>query len=155
MIEPASTSQDSYETRTVVHASSARVFDAIGTLAGVRGWWTDLASGSAEQGGELRLAFKGLDETIRMRVEVADRPSTVRWLCEEHTMHTEWVGTRIVFNLREVGANECELRLEHIGLVPQLECYGVCSRGWDFFLPSIVAHIEQGEGTPYGGVRAA
>jgi Activator of Hsp90 ATPase homolog 1-like protein len=139
-----------YEGSAVARAPRERVFDAVGTLEGVRGWWTRLASGSAERGGELLFQFEGLDETIRMHVDVAQRPATVHWTCHEHTMHPEWVGTRLVFNFVDLGPDETELRFRHIGLVPQLECYGVCSRGWDFFLPSIVAWVEQGEGTPYG-----
>ena len=142
--------QSGYEGRAVIQAPRERVFDAIGTLEGVRGWWTELASGSAEPGGELRLRFKGLDEGIRMHVDVAHRPSTVHWSCREHTMHPEWVGTRLTFDTVELGAEECELRFRHIGLVPELECYGVCSRGWDFFLPSIADYAEYGHGTPYG-----
>ena len=140
---------DGYEGSAVVLAPRERVFDAIGTLDGPRGWWTPLVTGSAARGGELRFEFEGLDETIVMRVDVAQRPSAVHWSCLEHSGHPEWVGTKLAFNIVERGPEKCVLRFRHIGLVPELQCYGVCKRGWDSFLPSIVAYVELGEGSPY------
>ena len=140
-----------YEGRAAVQAPRARVFDAIATLDGPRGWWTPLVSGSAERGGELRFEFEGLNETILMRVDVWQRPSALHWSCVEHSGHPEWVGTKLVFNLIELGPEVCELRFRHIGLVPELECYGVCKRGWDSFLPSIVGFVEEGQGSPFRG----
>jgi uncharacterized protein YndB with AHSA1/START domain len=139
-----------YASRVIVHASRERVFGALGTLDGPRGWWTPLVSGSAASGGELRFAFEGLDETIVMRVDVARRPSAVHWWCVDHTGHPEWVGTKLTFDFLERGPGQSELRFRHIGLVPELECYGVCERGWNSFLPSIVAYVEQGQGSPFG-----
>jgi hypothetical protein len=41
------------------------------------------------------------------------------------------------------------LSFRHIGLVPALVCYVDCESGWDYFLPSLAAHVETGAGMPF------
>jgi uncharacterized protein YndB with AHSA1/START domain len=140
---------DGYSGRVTVRAPRERVFDALATLEGPRGWWTPLVTGSAARGGELHFAFEGVIDKIVMRVDVARRPSAVHWSCVEHSGHPEWVGTQLAFYIVERGPEESELRLRHIGLVPELDCYDVCERGWMHFLPSIAAYVERGQGSPF------
>jgi len=133
-----------YGRRVDVRASRNRIFDAVGTLDGLRGWWTPLAVGAAEAGGELCFAFVGLDEHIVMQVAEATRPSTVRWKCITHTGHPEWQGTTIAFDI-----GERALFFRHVGLLPELACYGACELGWDRYLASLVAYAETGAGAPF------
>ena len=55
-----------------IHAPRGRVYDALASLDGVRGWWTPVVSGRATTGGELRVGFEGLgeDQEIIMRVSM-------------------------------------------------------------------------------------
>ena len=41
------------------------------------------------------------------------------------------------------------LDFEHIGLVPALECYDLCSNCWSYFLGSLQQLVETGRGTPW------
>ncbi len=112
-------------------------------------------TGSAGEGGEFRLEFDGLTEHIRMHVDRAERPHTVRWTCLEHTGLPDWVGTAPTFELFErddgqcVSDDGCELRFRHVGLAPLLTCYGACELGWDRFLGSLVRFVETGQGEPF------
>ena len=133
-----------YRRRVDIRAPRDRIFDAVGTVEGLRGWWTPLVVGAAETGGQLCFAFEGLDEQVVMRVGEATRPSTVRWTCTMHTGHPEWVGTTIAFDI-----GERDLWFRHVGLVPELQCYGVCELGWDRFLASLAAYAETGRGAPF------
>ena len=36
------------------------------------------------------------------------------------------------------------------GLVPDLDCYTMCSRGWNHYLASLTGFVEGGSGSPYG-----
>src|SRR3954452_25213160 len=135
---------DVYEGQVTVRAPRARVFDAVSTLDGLRGWWTPLVSGATGDGGELRFAFDGLDEEIVMRVDAARRPSAVHWTCLVHTSAPEWNGTKIRFEVDDTG-DGTRLTLRHSGLAPE-----VVARGWDHFLASIGGYVEDGEGMPYG-----
>lgn len=140
-----------YARRVAFHAPRERVFEAIATLDGLRGWWTTLVSGSTKVGGEVRFDFKGMDEHIIMRVDAARRPSSLRWTCLLHTDLEDWSGTKVMFQLVERGSPEaCELSFRHMGLTPALACYGDCELGWEHFLASLVAYVERGKGTPFG-----
>jgi hypothetical protein len=41
----------------------------------------------------------------------------------------EWTGTEITFEIARRG-NQIEVRFAHHGLVPEFECFDVCSNAW-------------------------
>ncbi|MBI3563037.1 MAG: SRPBCC domain-containing protein [Gammaproteobacteria bacterium] len=139
-----------YAKQIVFNAPDERVFTAITSLKGLRGWWTSLVSGKATAGGDVRCEFEGLDEYIIMHVEAAKRPATVRWTCVVHTGLPEWNGTTLWFGLVQATSKTCKLNFQHIGLTPELECFNDCKLGWDHFLASLVSYVEQGKGAPFG-----
>lgn len=134
--------------RVRLDVPARRAFAAVGTLAGIRGWWTPLATGSTKEGSLLTLRFRGLDETIRFRVETCRAPSTARWLCLGHDTLPEWAGTRLWFTVRPRG-DASSLELVHEGLVPALDCYESCRAGWHHFVDSLAAWAEGGRGRPF------
>jgi uncharacterized protein YndB with AHSA1/START domain len=146
-----------YERLVKIRAPRTAVFDALATIDGVRGWWSTDVSGSAAIGDVLRFGFTlpTHQEWIVMRVDGAERPSRVAWSCVAQyvapklTKHDEWVDTRLTFDLAEDEPDVCALHFRHAGLTPALECYEICAPGWDYFLASLAAYVEQGEGTPF------
>ena len=138
-----------YRSELELDAPRERVFDALATLAGVRGWWTTLVSGNAELEGVLRLRFRGMDEHIDLRVSRLQRPSELEWMVIEHSSLEEWDGTRIQFRLSARGENACTLSFHHAGLSPRLMCYEDCEAGWDRFLDSLARLVERGKGKPF------
>ena len=142
-----------YARELTIEAPCERVFDAIATLDGIRGWWTPLVTGSDEAGRTMRLEFEGLEEHIDLRVKSARRPSEVEWSVVEHTSLDEWMGTRIRFELSPRSDGTCSLAFQHIGLSPRLACYDDCEAGWDHFLESVVALAERGRGKPFRAAR--
>lgn len=139
-----------YMREILVDASCDCTFEAIATLDGLRRWWTPLVSGSDQPGGKLRLAFKGLDEHIGMRVVVWRRPSRVEWEVIEHSSLPEWAGTTIRFDISARGRRSCTVIFTHGGLRPHLACYEDCEVGWNHFLDSVVSLAVEGKGQPFG-----
>jgi uncharacterized protein YndB with AHSA1/START domain len=142
-----------YRREITVNAPVERLFDAIATRDGVRGWWTPLVSGSSDRGGTLRLEFEGMDEHIDLSVVVSRRPTEVEWSVVEHTSLDEWAGTKIRFEVSPAGDDGSRLAFQHVGLSPKLECYDHCEAGWDHFLDSLVAFVERGKGAPFRAGR--
>jgi uncharacterized protein YndB with AHSA1/START domain len=140
-----------YMRSVTVHSRPERVYDAIATLEGLRGWWTPMASGSAKPGGTIRLEFEGMDEHIDMRVDAATRPARVVWTILEHTSLEEWAETKVSFSLEPSAEGECVLSFRHEGLSPKLACYEDCEAGWEHFLGSLVSLAERGKGSPFRG----
>ena len=121
------------------------VFDALATTDGVAGWWMP-ATGSAAEGGELRLSFPpGVGVC---HVDTAHTASRVVWSVVDLDFLPDWVGTRIVVDLRPGDSGGTELEFCHDGLTPQLECYGQCEQGWDHYLSSLRDYVETGSGRP-------
>lgn len=85
-----------------------------------------------------------------MHVDLATRPSVVRWACSVHTGLSEWDGTTLTFDLAGDTPEASELKFQHIGLTPKLDCYDDCKWGWDYFLASLVDYVERGQGSPFG-----
>ena len=138
-----------YRREIPVSAPVERLFDAIATVDGVRGWWTPLVSGASHRGGTLRLEFEGMDEHVDLHVVACRRPTEVEWRVVEHTSVDEWAGTRIRFDVSPAGEGASLLAFQHVGLSPKLECYDQCEAGWDHFLDSLVAFATQGQGAPF------
>lgn len=134
-----------YGTEVSCQAPRDRVFDAVATVRGLRGWWTPIVTGSASAGGVFQLGFGGLDETIVLRVDEATRPARVRWTCLEHTGASAWVGSTVAVELHDADAESCVLVLRHSELAPEL-----VEPGWRHFLASLKGFVETGGGQPFG-----
>ncbi|MFE5328447.1 SRPBCC domain-containing protein [Embleya sp. NPDC056575] len=127
----------------VEHASPERVYEALTTVAGLAGWWTEKTSGESDLGGVLEFRFGpgGFD----MKVVELDPGRIVRW--EVVDGPEEWVGTRVEWNLRQEGDFTIVL-FRHEGWREPVEFMHHCSTKWAVFLLSLKQLLETGEGTP-------
>lgn len=135
--------------RLGVKAPIDRTYLALTTLAGVCGWWTEDATGSAALNGELQLKFKdpGGDVKGSMIFQVAAQAldQHVRWTCKEGP--PEWVGTDVVFDLKTEGDHTIVL-FSHRNWREDVEFMSHCSLKWAVFLLSLRALVETGVGKP-------
>jgi len=123
--------------------SPEKVYDALTTVEGLAGWWTDDTSGSAEKDGvlEFRFPLGGFDMEV-----VEQRPS-------EHVAWTvvggpdEWVGTTIDWQLRQDGDYTIVL-FKHEGWKEPVEFMHHCSTKWATYLMSLKSLVETGVGAP-------
>src|SRR6187402_2695306 len=75
------------------------VYDAIATLDGLRGWWTEDTTGSSDVGGVILFRFGPGD--IGMKVVELVPGELVRW--EVVGGPAEWIGTHIEFRIAQDG----------------------------------------------------
>jgi uncharacterized protein YndB with AHSA1/START domain len=141
--------QHGFATERVIAAVPDRVFGALTTVDGLAGWWTPAVSGKADPGGEITFSFG--DERIVMWVDEVERPRRVAWSCRRHTKFPDWDGTRLTFDLHPASEDHSSTSLvfEHAGLVPKLDCFSLCSAGWDHYLASLAAYAAGGRGVPW------
>src|ERR1022692_2531200 len=60
----------------------------------------------------------------------------------------EWKDTKIIFEISKKG-DKSEIRFTHLGLVPQYECFSVCSNAWGSYIDgSLRTLIANGKGKP-------
>jgi uncharacterized protein YndB with AHSA1/START domain len=137
-----------YERTMRVKASSEALFDALTSVASLSAWWTR-ATGSGVAGGELKF-FMNTPQPLVTLVELATRPTSVRWTVTDCPFLPDWVGTHPTFTVTPVEGGESELHFRHHGLTQELDCFEMCTRGWDHFIPSLRDYVEIGRGSPFG-----
>ncbi len=120
-----------------------KVYDALTTVDGLAGWWTDDTKGSAEVGGVLEFRFPpgGFD----MKVLDVDPGKHLQW--EVVDGPAEWVGTTIDWDLRQDGDYTIVL-FKHEGWKEPVEFMHHCSTKWATYLMSLKSLVETGEGAP-------
>lgn len=134
-----------------------RLFAAIATEDGTKKWWTLSSKVSENIGGQSAFYFTSAGFHAVMKTLQRKSPRLLEWECidskhSEDTGHTnlhDWEGTRIRFEIRDLGDGRSQLDFTHTKL-PQLECYEDCRKGWNFFLnESLRGYLETGVGQPW------
>jgi hypothetical protein len=133
----------------MVDQTPAEAFDAI---ANVRGWWTESFKGSAKslndvfsvQFGETFVDFKIAECIPEKKVVWLVTNCNLHWLADKQ----EWKGTQVVWDIVPVG-KATEIVMTHIGLVPEIECFENCKKGWTFFIgESLFKLLTEKKGLP-------
>ena len=123
--------------------SPEKVYDALTTLDGLAGWWTEDTKGSTGVGGVV--AFRFLPGGFDMEVLESRRPERVVWRVAEGP--AEWLGTTIDWQLRQDGDFTIVL-FRHRGWAEPVEFMHHCSTKWASYLLSLKSLVETGEGAP-------
>jgi uncharacterized protein YndB with AHSA1/START domain len=145
-----------FSTTFTVDRTPTEAFDAI---TDVRHWWSeDVVGDTRWPGGEFYYHFQDKHRcTIQITEAVPGR--RVAWRIVENYFaftedQTEWAGTTVTFDIAERDG-KTEVRFAHVGLLPEHECFDVCSNAWTFFVnTSLRTLIETGAGLPNANGRS-
>jgi hypothetical protein len=129
---------------------------AFAAIKNVRGWWSDDIKGRTDKVGEV-YDYRYRDiHRCRIKVTELIPGKRVAWRVLENYFSfigdkTEWTGTEIIFDISEKG-DKTEVHFTHQGLVPDYECYDICSDGWGTYINgSLRSLITTGKGHPNVG----
>jgi uncharacterized protein YndB with AHSA1/START domain len=127
----------------IKNASPAEVYEAITTVDGLAGWWTDDTKGSSDVGGMLEFRFLpgGFDMEV-VELKPAER---VVWRVADGP--AEWIGTTVDWSLRQDGDYTIVL-FKHEGWAEPVEFMHHCSTKWGSYLMSLKSLVETGKGAP-------
>lgn len=138
-----------YTTTILVDNSATAVFNAINN---VRGWWQGEIEGSTDKlNDEFSYRMEEIHFSKQKVVELIPNEKKV-WLITDSKLNftknkSEWTGTKIVFEISEIN-HKTQIHFTHLGLVPEIECYGGCSGAWgDLIQKSLFSFITTGKGT--------
>jgi hypothetical protein len=127
--------------------------EAFNAINNVRGWWSEEIEGSTRKlHDEWTYHYEDVHR-CKMKVVEFVRDKRVVWLVlDNHFSFTkdknEWKGNKIIFDLSEKGG-KTEIRFTHEGLVPQYECYDICTNAWSTYIQkSLRSLISKGKGKP-------
>jgi uncharacterized protein YndB with AHSA1/START domain len=130
--------------RVGIHdATPEQVYDALTTIDGLAGWWTDDTTGDADPGGVIEFRFPpgGFD----MEVTDARAPEHVGWKVVDGP--EEWIGTTVDWDLRRDG-DWTIVMFTHSGWREPVEFMHHCSTKWATYLMSLKSLVETGKGAP-------
>jgi Activator of Hsp90 ATPase homolog 1-like protein. len=138
-------------TRTLlVDKTPKEAFEAVNN---VRGWWTENLKGSSQKlNDEFEVHFGDVHYSRQKLIEVVPDTKVV-WLITDSKLtflkdQKEWTDTKITFDISTQG-DKTQVRFTHVGLVPEIECYGDCSNAWsDYINHSLRSLIVTGKGQP-------
>jgi len=146
-----------YQCDVEIAAPAAKVFAAITTEDGLKGWWTTSCESGTGVGSRATFRF-GNTHNVMLTEKLTPNLEVV-WKClEQHheaaelERKDEWAGTKVKFKLESRSLSSTVLHFEHDGLTPELECYQICDQGWGHFLKtSLKKLVETGKGEPFSG----
>ena len=98
-----------------IQATASKVYEALTTQAGYRGWWNKARDVGQTVGSEAKLYFvkDGQPVNMRFRIDEMKPNASVRWTCVSHDMPS-WVGTTLDWRIKEAGGTVV-VSFEHAG----------------------------------------
>jgi len=135
--------------RVGIKAPAQKVYEAIATIEGIAGWWTESTSGVSEIGKTVVVRFHTLEGneigSMNMEVTALDPGKKVQWKFTAGP--EEWINTNAVFELHEEGDYTIVL-FSHLGWREAVEFMAHCSMKWGIFMMSLKQLVETGKGKP-------
>ena len=133
-------------------AANVSVNKALENISHVSQWWTTNIEGDSSKlndtfivhFGDTFVDFKLIESVPGKKVVWKITDCYLHWLTDKE----EWKNTTIEWEVLRKN-NATEISFTHVGLVPQIECYNDCRKGWDFYLKeSLSKLITEGKGFP-------
>lgn len=139
-----------FNTSIMVTQTPAEAFEAI---TNVRGWWSEeIVGGTAKLNDVFNYHFKDVHTcTIKLTEVIPGKKVTWHVLDNYFNFtkdNSEWKDTKVVFEISEVD-NKTLVNVTHLGLVPEYECFDICSNAWTQYIrQSLFSLITTGKGQP-------
>jgi len=134
----------------LVDKTPEEAFDAINN---VREWWTGepgIEGSTDKLNDEFTYEYKPYHYSKQKITELIPGKKIV-WFVTGSSINfvedkNEWTGTKIIFEI-EKKDDKTEVSFTHLGLVPDVECYGDCSNAWSSYISSglrnFIANVEK------------
>ncbi len=131
-----------------IEAPAARIFEALNTEAGLRGWWTTVVAYPTAGVGE-RIQFTFEDPFHpEMEVTALEPGALVAW----RGANQPWLDSEIRFELRpserRPGATTLRFWQRYAEPIDD-DSYGVFAYNWAYYLESLRLLLERGDGQPF------
>jgi hypothetical protein len=139
-----------YHITLTVKGAPHEVFNDINS---VTKWWNENLTGNSKKlNDEFTVRFGDVHVSTQKLIEFVPDKKVV-WLVTQSKLNfiskqDEWTGTKISFELSEKDG-KTQIDFTHFGLVPTVECFDACEKGWDYYLKgSLYKLLITGKGEP-------
>ena len=141
-----------FTTTLLVGQPPEEVFNAINNP---RGWWSEEIEGNTNKlNDEWTYHYEDVHRCKMKIVEFIPNKKVVWLVIDNYFSFTkdksEWKGTKISFDISQKN-NKTQIHFTHRGLVPQYECFDICSNAWSQYIRQSLRNlITTGKGQPNG-----
>jgi len=142
---------------TATISAPIKASEAIERISRVADWWTKGFTGASRKPGDTFTVRFG-ETSVDFRVTEVIPGRRIVWQVTDCNLHfipdkKEWMNTSIVWDLSS-GEDGTRVRMTHVGLVPEQECYELCEGGWNFYVKeSLLKLLTEDSGLPDGKYR--
>lgn len=121
-------------------------------ISQVSAWWATDFEGDADELNDkftVRFGLTFVDFTISEII----KGQKVVWLVTDCNLEwlkdkKEWKNTKVVWDVTTDG-HSTRINMTHIGLIPTIECYKTCEKGWNTHIgESLYKFLTNGKGMP-------
>lgn len=126
--------------------------ETIKRISQINHWWKKDFSGKAEKLNDTFTVPFGEPSFVDFVVSQFEPGKKLAWRVTDCYLpwfndKKEWNNTEVVFDLSEQNG-KTKIDFTHVGLVPQIECYEVCEKGWDGHIKALETFVNEGKGIP-------
>lgn len=144
--------EQNYQSSFTTHASPKEVVEKISR---VPEWWGKNFEGRAQEVNDVftvRFGDAGGDMYRAKVVEILPEKKVIWEFIDTYQgwvkNPTEWVGTKIIWEIIPQ-KDGVEVKMTHAGLGPELECFGECTKAWNYLMhESLSQFVNEGKGGP-------
>lgn len=143
-------SHENFGATISVNKTPQEAFDAINN---VRGWWSEEIDGNTDKlGEEWKYHYEDVHRATMKITEFIPNKKVVWDVLDNYFNFTrdktEWIGNKIIFDISRTG-DKTEVRFTQLGLVPNYECFDICSNAWGSYINGSLRNlITTGTGQP-------
>jgi hypothetical protein len=127
--------------------------EALEKISRVSEWWSNNFEGKSQKLNDVfTVQFKSGDMYKVKVSEIIPNKKIIWEVIDAYQgwvkLPTEWVGTQIIWEVIPQ-KDSVEVKMMHSGLVPELECFDTCTKGWNYLmLESLSKFLNEGKGHP-------
>ena len=122
-----------------IAAEPEKVYAALTTEVGLRGWWTADSKTDQKVGGKAEFGFDKRAIVFRMKIEKLEPGKSVVWSC--HGDQPEWNGTKLTWTLEKDG-KETIVRFNHGGWKAATAMFAICNSSWGELMYRLKNYVE-------------
>lgn len=115
-------------------------------------WWTKNFKGSANKVND-KFTVRFGETFVDFQINEVVSGKKIVWSVTDCYLHwlndkKEWNDTIIEWEIASNGKST-KINMTHVGLVPEVECYNDCRKGWNFYVnESLFKLLTEGKGIP-------
>ncbi|HTS45698.1 MAG TPA: hypothetical protein VMH01_14965 [Puia sp.] len=147
--------QTDYHCSITVSKSAEESFTKINSVSS---WWTENLEGSSRKLNDIFTIRFG-ETFVTMKIIESIPNKKILWQVTDCRLHwlndkKEWNATKINWEISNKNGLT-HINMTHIGLVPKIECYKDCEKGWNFYVgESLFKLITEEKGLPEKKIKS-